>query len=258
MDAGRPLPLTSSGTPHPYPEEVVYRLQAEVDLYDGPSKLDGMRKGVATLTSHRVYWSDAARTTAVQWHLGQVVGAHGEEGGLLFGSSKVVVTVRPLAAAVAAGSAYPSLPSSASSSSSAAALPHIKLSFKEGGRDQFLEDLRKALQRKAWVVVDDLEMMAGLGSGASGVGRGGTAAQAGAPPAEKRGRNDGFADAGAQSASSSSAAAASSTGSSGATATAAPATRTAVGVGAVFEQRAKVRESVWEGRGGHGDGDEGG
>jgi hypothetical protein len=244
MDAARPLPLTAAGTPTPYPEEVVYRLQADVDVVDGESKVEGMRKGVATLTSHRLYWADASRTTAVQWHLSQVGGVGAEEGGILFGSAKVVLHVRPLAEAVAGaggrggggggggGGAYPSLPSSSSSSSSSSALPHVKLSFKGGGRDPFLEDLRKALQRKAWVLVDDLEIMAGLGKGAMSSSPSSSSSPGGLlPPAEKRGRSDG-----AHDASSSSAAAAASSAAPAATA------RTAVGVGAVFEQRAKVRD----------------
>jgi hypothetical protein len=132
MEFSSILPLTSTQQPALLSEEVQYRVQDSVDIYDRDVK-SLRRRGMAIVTSHRVGWVSADRKDAIYWHLGMVYSVETEEGGLLVGSSKVVLYME---------SARPG---------AAPARGHIKLSFKEGGRDPFLDDLQRVLAKKSWV-----------------------------------------------------------------------------------------------------------
>lgn len=181
MELAVPLPLDTAGQPVLQADEVRYRMQDGVALYDRDAKRDDLRDGIAIVTSHRVCWVDPARRRPLCWHLSRVVSVAAEEGTMFVGHPRIVVTlsVPPTAAQVTAAAAaaanaatasplYPALPGGGgsgtpappSASSAAAAVvaagrgvTHFKLSFHRGGRDAALEDLQKAVARKAWEAV---------------------------------------------------------------------------------------------------------
>ena len=121
LSIARPLPVTSEGLPTLLPQEVTYRLQEGVDVYDGDVKSD-KRKGVAIVTSHRLVWMAPDRTSALYWALDAVAVSS--------------------AATAAAAEGYDLVVTGG----------HIKLSFKEKGKDPFGADLSTALTRRSWLV----------------------------------------------------------------------------------------------------------
>lgn len=141
MELARPVRLTEAGQLVKLDEEVEYRLQTDVDVYDRSVKTE-KRRGVLIVTSHRLAWIDPARTQPLHWHLSQVAdgGVSTEEGGIFVGSAKMILHLLPLPT--------PGLPRT----STAQADCFIKLSFKGGGRDEFVECVRKATERKSWVI----------------------------------------------------------------------------------------------------------
>jgi hypothetical protein len=148
MEFGTSLPLDGSGQPKLLEDEVQYRLQSAIDVYDRDTKTD-RRKGALAVTSHRVYWTDEWRRTAIQWHLHQVVKLDHEDAGMLFGSAKIVIFVSTSRVAGPSsengGAGYPSL-----APASAAASAHVKFSFKDGGKDPVFDALKLALSRRSW------------------------------------------------------------------------------------------------------------
>jgi hypothetical protein len=137
MEFARALPLDAAGQPQSTSDEVQYRLQESVDVYDKDTK--SRRGDVCIITSHRLAVIDSARKAPLQWHLSQIVSVSAEEGGLFIGSAKVVFHVRPL-------------PVPGKDPSAETRRSHVKLSFKSGGRDAFLESARKAVERKSWEI----------------------------------------------------------------------------------------------------------
>lgn len=249
METSKRLALESNGQPKPYSDEVTYRIQADIDLYDRDSKTEH-RRGVLTLTSHRLYWCDAGRKTAIQWHLAQVVQTSTEEGGF-FSSAKVLLKLRHLpgvggnanviGSPSATNGVYPSLQQTSSAGSQAAIVGHVKFSFKEGGRDAFLQDVIKAVSRQAWVVDTDAD-------GDALVLDGQTTASSSQPGQRnltegtaKRGRLDGVTPASSQGHVGAGSGPASSAVNDGSDASNPVVMR--VGVGAVLEQRAKRMEA---------------
>lgn len=158
-----PVSLDAGAQPLLQPEEISYRLAEGIAVHDRDVKRDDMRDGLLMITSHRICWIDRARRKPVGWLLSHIVDITSEEGTLMFGHSKIVVhlslppTAEQLRAA-SVGPAYPTLPGSLNGSHGhhysthrlSGGRAHIKLSFHKGGRDASLEDLRKAMQRKAW------------------------------------------------------------------------------------------------------------
>jgi len=147
MDYARPLLLDGAKQPVLLPDEVTYRLQGDVTLYEGDLKTHRTH-GTALLTSHRLGWLDASRTDCVFWQHGNVARTEVEEAGFFAGSAKVVVRLEYAGPAGRSG-AYPAL---APSGASAVRNVTIRLSFKTGGRDAFAEDFKRALSRRGWVV----------------------------------------------------------------------------------------------------------
>jgi hypothetical protein len=137
MEFARPLPLDAAGQPQSTSDEVQYRLQESVDVYDKDTK--SRRGDVCIITSHRLAIIDSARKAPLQWHLSQILAVSAEEGGLFIGSAKVVFHVRPL-------------PVPGKDPGAETRRSHVKLSFKSGGRDAFLESARKAVERKSWEI----------------------------------------------------------------------------------------------------------
>ena len=144
LSIARPLPVTSEGLPTLLPQEVTYRLQEGVDVYDGDVKSD-KRKGVAIVTSHRLVWMAPDRTSALYWALDAVASVSHEEAGIL-SSAKLVVAFHGVAVSSAATAA------AAEGYDLVVTGGHIKLSFKEKGKDPFGADLSTALTRRSWLV----------------------------------------------------------------------------------------------------------
>lgn len=129
MDRAVPLLLDDSLRPILAKDEITLRLQEQIDLYDNDVKTHS-RHGVCIVTTHRLCWIGGAEA-AIHWHLSHVHSIGKEEAGFFVGSAKIVVYFRQV------GQDGPSA-------------SRAKLSFKAGGRDEFIEQLNTALRRKEW------------------------------------------------------------------------------------------------------------
>lgn len=168
MELALPLPLDSAAQPVLLQEEIRYRIQDGIAVYERDVKREDLKDGILIVTSHRVCWIDSGRRRPLGWHLSHVADVHTEEGSLFIGHPKIVLHLRlpptkeQLRAASVPG-AYPSLPASGGQQQQQSAVSkvliwstattEIRLSFYKGGRDHALDDLRKALQRRAWEAV---------------------------------------------------------------------------------------------------------
>lgn len=144
MEAAARVTLDATGQPPLLPDEVMYRQQEAVDVYNRDKK--SLRGGVSMVTSHRVCWMDKTRSDAIAWDFSSVVRVTEEEGGLIVGSAKIVIHLRLPRATVGAGGAL-RVPQGQPVPEDA--LAHVKLAFKHGGRDEFVAGLRKGLERRA-------------------------------------------------------------------------------------------------------------
>lgn len=70
MEYAAPCSLSPTGSLVLLPDEIVRKMQQNVDIYIENVKSEGHLKGLATVTTHRLVWANA-RTT-VQWSLAQV------------------------------------------------------------------------------------------------------------------------------------------------------------------------------------------
>ncbi len=61
-------------------DEHVFRLQDNIDVYDGLRKSEHHKRGLLSVSSHRLVWRGAS--SVIQWHLSQVrVGVRTVRGG---------------------------------------------------------------------------------------------------------------------------------------------------------------------------------
>lgn len=72
MDFSSPCALSASGGLLLLPDEIVRKMQSDIDLYIGSVKSDAHRHGVATVTTHRLIWTSRDGKQGHQWHLSQV------------------------------------------------------------------------------------------------------------------------------------------------------------------------------------------
>jgi ESCRT-II complex subunit VPS36 len=135
MELAKPIAVDSSGVFQLLNDEVQYRIQNEVDLVNREMKTD-RKKGIVTLTSHRLIWMDKFRANGIQWFLHQVSGIHPENGNVFTGHLKIIVSMYEN------GKGNSLVPSPNC---------YIKITFKDTGRDLFFEDFQKALSRKSWI-----------------------------------------------------------------------------------------------------------
>ena len=160
--------LNLEGTPLLKQNEIVYRIPPSVSLYRNEERVE--KDGVLYVTSHRLIWADALRTRARQWSLSQIEGEPRTEAkGLftVFSTPKILlVFAEPLLTKAVEDkttttSVYPVLSSSAmvptkanSSSTSSSTVKQapveVKISCGENTQKNVLDDIRTALQRKAW------------------------------------------------------------------------------------------------------------
>jgi len=166
--------LNPEGTPLLKQNEIVYRIPPSVSLYRHDEKVE--KDGVLYVTSHRLIWADTLRTRARQWSLSQIEGEPRLEAkGLLtlFSTPKIIIDfIAPpqkkaeTAAATKSkldisSSVYPSLLSSStganpSTSTTTTAginkkvVVEVKIACGENAHSSVFDDIRSALQRKAW------------------------------------------------------------------------------------------------------------
>jgi hypothetical protein len=67
-----PCELTASGSVVEWKDEVVYRMQGNVNLYNGAVKMAQYMGGTMSVSSHRIVWR--GEREAIQWHFCQVCG----------------------------------------------------------------------------------------------------------------------------------------------------------------------------------------
>jgi ESCRT-II complex subunit VPS36 len=129
FDTSRPFFIDASGQPTLEVSEVLWLLTPGVDVYDGEFKARSAVGGELIITSRRFLWTDSSRSTRHSWPLAAVKSASGEEGGLFTSrSQKVSITLFGCG-----GGGRPA---------------HVRLGFKEGGRDAWLKALVEALDKR--------------------------------------------------------------------------------------------------------------
>jgi hypothetical protein len=140
MEHALPLRLSDVGDLVKEADEVEYKRQTDIDLYDRDAKTEH-RRGTAVVTSHRVAWIDKVGNAHKHWHLSQIAygGVATEEGTIFVGSAKIKLFVVPPPRLVDTAAKQP--------------IPgvFIKLSFKIGGRDEFRDVLIKSLEKRSWL-----------------------------------------------------------------------------------------------------------
>ncbi|RLN89441.1 hypothetical protein BBJ28_00013825 [Nothophytophthora sp. Chile5] len=124
------LQLTSAGRPTLYGNEVEIYSEEHISLYDRANKTAHLY-GRCSVTTHRLFYTDDTSLPPVAFYLPlEWITRTTKEAGFLQRSAKVRVDI--------------------STRSPPFATTFIKLSFKDGGRDDFYNPLEASLKRKAW------------------------------------------------------------------------------------------------------------
>ncbi|GAB9465732.1 Vacuolar protein-sorting-associated protein [Globisporangium polare] len=130
LDVLQSLPLTSAGRPALFGSEVEIYSEENISLYDHSQKTP-FQRGRCSITTHRLFYLDETKNPPVALFLPlEWITKISKEAGFLARSAKLRVDITTSAMPVV--SAY------------------IKLSFKDGGRDDFYNPLEATLKRKAW------------------------------------------------------------------------------------------------------------
>ncbi|CAK4510708.1 unnamed protein product [Aphanomyces euteiches] len=125
MDVFQTLALTDTGRPELWPSEVEVYSESNVRIYDGNVKTI-YSQGRCVITTHRLLWLSEVTQTYIFMNLAVIDRLH-KEAGFLARSSKIRVDYK-------------------SNNES----KFMKLSFKNGGRDEFYGPFEASLSRKAW------------------------------------------------------------------------------------------------------------
>ncbi|GLD94965.1 hypothetical protein PINS_up003590 [Pythium insidiosum] len=130
LDLLQTLPLTSAGRPTLYGNEVEVYCEENISLYDHSEKTRYQR-GRCAITTHRLFYIDDSVSPPTALYLPlEWITRISKEAGFLARSAKIRIDVLlpnpPLVTA------------------------YFKLSFKDGGRDDFYNPLDASLSRKAW------------------------------------------------------------------------------------------------------------
>lgn len=115
------LKLTDTGRPVLLENELELYSQHAINLYDGEEKTPN-RNGRCVLTTHRLFWMNETKKLALPLN---VISSLSRESGFLSRSGKLRLDLT--------------------------SKKFLKLSFKDGGRDEFYAPLQSALQKKAWL-----------------------------------------------------------------------------------------------------------
>lgn len=121
MQIANPIQRDAVGRPVWLEDETEIQMVADVSLYDGELKSQEHVHGKVTLTTHRIIWIGAR--LAISFDLSAVASTECESGFLLRSPKLRVVWAQG---------------------------GFIKMSFKDGGRDGFVEQLQQTLRRRAW------------------------------------------------------------------------------------------------------------
>ncbi|KAG2772586.1 hypothetical protein JG687_00003510 [Phytophthora cactorum] len=130
MDLLQTLPLTAAGRPVLFGNEVEIYSEEHIGLYDRTFKTSHLH-GRCSVTTHRLFYMDETSSPPVAFFLPlEWITRITKEAGFLQRSAKVRmdITTRPQPQATS----------------------FLKLSFKDGGRDDFFNPLQASLKRKAW------------------------------------------------------------------------------------------------------------
>ncbi|KAL3673252.1 hypothetical protein V7S43_000973 [Phytophthora oleae] len=130
MDMLQTLPLTAAGRPALFGNEVEIYSEEHIGLYDRTVKTSHLH-GRCSVTTHRLFYMDETSSPPVAFFVPlEWIARITKEAGFLQRSAKVRVDI--------------------STRSPPVATSFLKLSFKDGGRDDFFNPLEASLKRKAW------------------------------------------------------------------------------------------------------------
>ncbi|KAG6610146.1 putative vacuolar protein-sorting-associated protein [Phytophthora cinnamomi] len=130
MDMLQNLPLTAAGRPALFGNEVEIYSEEHIGLYDRTLKTPHLR-GRCSVTTHRLFYMDETSSPPVAFFVPlEWITRITKEAGFLQRSAKVRVDI--------------------TTRTQPFATSFLKLSFKDGGRDDFFSPLEASLKRKAW------------------------------------------------------------------------------------------------------------
>ncbi|CAH0477142.1 unnamed protein product [Peronospora belbahrii] len=130
MDLMQLLPLTAAGRPALFGNEVEIYSEDHIALYDRTFKTPYVH-GRCSVTTHRLFYTDATCTPPVAFYVPlEWISRTTKEAGFLQRSAKVRIDIMTRSPPVATS--------------------FFKLSFKDGGRDDFYSPLAASLKRRAW------------------------------------------------------------------------------------------------------------
>ncbi|KAL4125041.1 hypothetical protein PRIC2_008631 [Phytophthora ramorum] len=130
LDLLQTLPLTAAGRPALFGNEVEIYSEEHIGLYDRAVKTPHLH-GRCSVTTHRLFYMDETSSPPVAFFVPlQWIARISKEAGFLQRSAKVRVDITTRTQPVATS--------------------FFKLSFKDGGRDDFFSPLEASLKRKAW------------------------------------------------------------------------------------------------------------
>ncbi|KAG7381416.1 Vacuolar protein-sorting-associated protein 36 [Phytophthora pseudosyringae] len=130
MDLLQTLPLTAAGRPALFGNEVEIYSEEHIGLYDRALKTPHLH-GRCSVTTHRLFYMDETSSPPVAFFVPlEWIFRITKEAGFLQRSAKVRVDITTRAPPLATS--------------------FLKLSFKDGGRDDFFNPLEASLKRKAW------------------------------------------------------------------------------------------------------------
>eukprot|EP00762_Andalucia_godoyi_P002627 ANDGO_03338.mRNA.1 Vacuolar protein sorting-associated protein 36 len=157
MDRWRPCEVTSSFAPVLWDEEneIIVVIEKHIRLYNGDDATD-YDDGDLILSTHRLLWLEKeGQRRALQLHLSHVASVKTQAGFFpgVFSSPKLTLHLVPVSVS---SSDLSSSPDAGVRQSDDLFTTYFKLSFRskssmDGGRDQFLLQLRKILNQKKWV-----------------------------------------------------------------------------------------------------------
>eukprot|EP01029_Cantina_marsupialis_P018468 TRINITY_DN4243_c0_g1_i1.p1 TRINITY_DN4243_c0_g1~~TRINITY_DN4243_c0_g1_i1.p1 ORF type:complete len:386 (-),score=124.37 TRINITY_DN4243_c0_g1_i1:121-1278(-) len=137
MQCFKPLKVSSTGVVEMLEEEIVLKVQQGVAVYDQKGKTDKMN-GIAKITNKRLFYSDSKGNNPVFIPLAWITNIKDDSSGFFKKSPKIAFYIDPKLAGV----------------SMAPTDLFFRLTFKKSGKDDFEKEVKRALERKAWVVVE--------------------------------------------------------------------------------------------------------
>jgi len=156
-----PFQLTQGGRPQFEKDEVELQLEQSLSIYFGDQKK--LRKGQCTLTTHHILWTDGDQRQS--FHLKHIKAVDTKSGFIGLSSPKITIHLDDLEVVekikVDEKNMYQMIQQNQVPKIEKIPPPHpgyIMLSFHNGnGRDEFLKKLNKAIEHKAWKIIEQEE-----------------------------------------------------------------------------------------------------